>query len=127
MTVAVERPPEPLNHEGRQRRVGIEIEFGGIGIAGAAALVQKLYGGTVRQVSRHRLEVAATRFGDFRVEIDSHFVHRSPAGRQTLVGRMKGALADAAGDIAGGWLPVEIAAPPVEIEELPAIERMIAG
>jgi hypothetical protein len=127
MAVAVERPPEPLNPDGRQRRVGIEIEFGGIGVADAAAIVQNLYGGTIREVTRHRLEVVATRFGDFRVEIDSHYVHRKRAAGERLVGRMKAALADVAGDIAGRWLPVEIAAPPVEIDDLAAINQMVSG
>jgi Putative amidoligase enzyme len=124
---AVERPPEPLNHEGRPRRVGIEIEFGAIGVADAAALVQQLYGGAIREVSRHRLEVAATRFGDFRIEIDSHYVHRAPSNGGTLVDRMKAVLADVTGDIAGRWLPVEIAAPPVEIDDLAAIDRLVSG
>jgi hypothetical protein len=127
MAAPIERPPEPLNYEGRPRRVGIEIEFGGIGIADAAALVQQLYGGAIREVSRHRLEVAATRFGDFRIEIDSHYVHRAPVDGGTLVDKMKGVLADVAGDIAGRWLPVEIAAPPVGIADLAAIDRMVSG
>jgi hypothetical protein len=123
MAAAVERPPESLNFAGRPRRVGIEIEFGGIGVADAAALVQELYGGTIRQLSRHRLEVAATRFGDFRIEIDSHFVHGAPGDGGTLVERIKAVL----GDIVGRWLPLEIAAPPVELDELPAIERMVSS
>jgi Putative amidoligase enzyme len=127
MAAVVEPPPEPLNHEGRPRRVGIEIEFGGIGVADAATLVQELYGGAIREVSRHRLEVAATCFGDFRVEIDSHYVHRAPVDGRTLAGKMKAVLADVAGDIAGRWLPVEIAAPPVGIDNLAAIDRMVSG
>jgi hypothetical protein len=127
MPAAVEHPPERLNPDGKPRRVGIEIEFGGIGIAEAAAVVRELYGGTIREVSRHRLEVAATRFGGFRIEIDSHYVHGTPFDRETLVDKMKATLADVAGDIAGRWLPVEIAAPPVEIDDLPAIDRMVSG
>ena len=123
MPAVIERPPELLNPERRPRRVGIEIEFGGIGVGDAAAMVQELYGGTIREVSRHRLEVAATRFGDFRVEIDSHYVHGTPVDGETLVDRMRAAL----GDIAGRWLPVEIAAPPVEIDDLAAIDRMVLG
>ena len=84
MPAAIERPPEPLNPQRRPRRVGIEIEFGGIGVGDAAAMVQELYGGTIREVSRHRLEVAATRFGDFRVEIDSHYVHGAAVDGGTL-------------------------------------------
>jgi Putative amidoligase enzyme len=127
MASAVDCPPEPLNHEGKPRRVGIEIEFGGIGVADAAAMVQELYGGAIREVTRHRLVVARTRFGDFRIEIDSHYVHGAPDEDETLAGRMKAALADVAGDIAGRWLPVEIAAPPVGIDDLPAIDRMVLG
>jgi hypothetical protein len=127
MTAAVERPPEPLNPEGRPRRVGIEIEFGVIGVADAAAMVHELYGGTIREVGRHRLEVAATRFGDFRIEVDSHYVHGTPGNGETLVGRMKAVLADVTGDIAGRWLPVEIAAPPVQLDDLAAIDRMVSG
>ena len=123
MPAVIERPPELLNPQRRPRRVGIEIEFGGIGVGDAAAMVQELYGGTIREVSRHRLEVAATRFGDFRVEINSHYVHGTPVDGETLVDRMRAAL----GDIAGRWLPVEIAAPPVEIDDLAAIDRMVLG
>jgi hypothetical protein len=123
MPAAIERPPEPLNPQRRPRRVGIEIEFGGIGVGDAAAMVQELYGGTIREVSRHRLEVTATRFGVFRVEVDSHYVHGKSVGGETLVDRTKAVL----GNIAGRWLPVEIAAPPVEIDDLPAIDRMVSG
>jgi hypothetical protein len=77
----------------------------------------------IRELSRHRLEVAATRFGDFRIEIDSHLVHGAPGDGGMLVGRMKAVL----GDMVGRWLPVEIAAPPIELGELPAINRMVSG
>jgi hypothetical protein len=127
MPAAIERPPEPLNPQRRPRRVGIEIEFGGIGVGDAAAMVQDLYGGTIREVSRHRLEVAATRFGDFRVEIDSHYVHGAAVDGGTLADRVKSILGDVAGDLAGRWLPVEIAAPPVQIDDLAAIDHMVLG
>src|SRR5690606_16458011 len=64
-------PPHLHGETGSIRRVGVEIEFAGLEIEEAIGIVCELFGG--HPVSKNRFEhtIEGTRFGDFRVEVDS--------------------------------------------------------
>ncbi|HAE03656.1 MAG TPA: hypothetical protein DCG04_19825, partial [Rhodospirillaceae bacterium] len=50
-------PPQPISEEGKDRRVGIEIEFAALKPRDAATLVTQRFGGTVVEVDPHRYEI----------------------------------------------------------------------
>jgi hypothetical protein len=124
-------PPRLRTSLGDVRRVGIEIEFGGPGVAEAAAIVRALYGGDIAvEWGEEGLgcRVAGTALGDFRVELDSAplLAHRlrSPLGRLGLPPRAIDAAERWLARVAAVWVPREIVSPPVPIPDLGRLEPL---
>ncbi|HSH49907.1 MAG TPA: amidoligase family protein [Halomonas sp.] len=127
-------PPMKRNSAGGQRRVGVEIEFAGLPPRATAELVEALYGGRLEVASAHRQWVRGTRWGDFRIELDTQYAHPDerlmhPAVasdgewermRQDLHARTRELI----GDVATGLVPTEIVCPPVPWDELEALDRL---
>ncbi len=67
-------PPRLTKENGQIRRVGFEIEFGGLKLDEAAKIIQKVCGGQVVKKHHFSYLVRGTRFGDFVVDSDSHFL-----------------------------------------------------
>lgn len=122
-----EAPPRRTTLEGRVRRVGVEIEFGGLDARAAADVVQGLYGGTIEAVDRHKALVCESAFGTFAVELDSSYAHPKMAGPEpTFHERLQNKLAPAVGDVVSLWLPYEIVAPPVPFDRLGELDDLVA-
>ncbi len=116
-------PPETLNHEGKPRHVGVEIEFGSVSTLAAAEKVHALFGGRLEREDQHRYHVCGTRLGDFLIELDSQYVHRVPGAeddKQQLADRLRSIL----GNISELVVPNEIVCPPVELDRLPELEAL---
>src|SRR4051812_39495325 len=63
--------PHPLHTlRGEVRKVGVEIEFGGLSLADAAEAVRAAYAGELRQDHEHRYTVT-TALGTFEIPFDS--------------------------------------------------------
>jgi hypothetical protein len=137
VAVKFELPPLPRTEDGAMRRVGIEIEFGAAECAEVAALVQSLYGGIVRQHDKYRYAVEGTGLGTFRVELDMRLAHppeKPPeAGTgagdwlETSLGELGEAVAEAVGDVGRLWMPREIDTPPIPMDRLGELERLLEG
>jgi hypothetical protein len=137
MAITLERPPRMRTADGTLRRVGVEIEFSGLELEPAVRLVRDLYGGRIEQQDKHRFAVSETAFGRIEVELDASYAH--PPDRQAESGEalassikdklvaLQGRLATAVGDVVSLWLPYEVVAPPIEIERLPELDRLIAA
>jgi hypothetical protein len=132
MTPTYRTPPRSHTEEGKLRRVGVEIEFAGLPVEKAVEIVQDLYGGEHEAKSRFEHTVKNTRFGDFRVEIDSkpliagkHFRMMSLIGLQDE--RARDVLDSAVQRLAQVWIPCEIVAPPVPYTDLPQMEALRAA
>lgn len=129
-TPAPEAPPLRTTTDGRPRRVGVEIEFGGLDADAAAEVVQGLYGGTIEAVDRHKSLVRDTAFGMFTVELDSTYAHPKavPADdKATFQERLKSKLAPTVGDVVSLWLPYEVVAPPVAFDRLGELDDLVAA
>ena len=116
-------PPETLNHEGKPRHVGVEIEFGSVSTQVAAEKVHDLFGGRLEQEDQHRYHVRGTGLGDFLIELDSQYVHRVPGAeddKQEFADRLRSIL----GNISELVVPNEIVCPPVELDRLPELEAL---
>lgn len=121
-------PPRTHTDAGAPRRVGVEVEFANLSVDAAAALVARLYGGSVERASRYAITVRDTRLGDFEVETDA-----SPLKAQRYRAFMDwlgvGAEAqerveDVVEAVASTVVPSEIVAPPVPLHQLPELERL---
>jgi hypothetical protein len=132
MTPSYRTPPRTENEEGSPRRVGVEIEFAGVPVENAVSIVRDLYGGEDTEQSRFEHLVTGTKFGDFRVEIDSKPLLAGKHHRMLgLLGlgdeRAKDVVDGALERIARVWIPCEIVAPPIPYTDLPELEHLRAA
>ncbi|ABE58517.1 amidoligase enzyme [Chromohalobacter salexigens] len=131
-------PPHPTNAQGRQRRVGVEIEFAGIMPDTAARLVAECFGGDIVRQSPHRMSVEGTPWGKFTIELDSKYVHpdatvmqangmtpgKAPsAGREWRV-EFHQRSREWLGEMVAGLVPTEIVSPPIPWSELGEFDRL---
>ncbi len=123
-----EMPPRLYGESGSIRRVGVEVEFAGLEIDEAIGIVCELFGGAPQSKNRFEHVVAGTRFGDFRVEVDSKpITERRYLAFLEKLGfgpRAQDVVEDAIEAIARRWIPCEIVAPPIELTSLPALEAL---
>lgn len=122
--------PDPVeNSRGEVRRVGVEIEFGGLALPDAAEAVRVAYGGELHQDHEHRYTVT-TPLGKFEVTFDSsllsdkkyeHVLDRLGLGGSEGV---KDVVEGALRRIGGAFLPLEIGSPPIPVTELHEITRL---
>ena len=108
-------PPRVTNHEGQARRIGIELEFAGPNAVETAAAVQNVFGGTFDKHSDYRITVRDTDLGDFLVELDFAFLHKNDP-TDPLVRLL--------GEVSSSLVPMEIACPPVSLEDAPRLEEL---
>ena len=113
-------PPKGTNDSGKPRRIGVEIEFGGLDLQAAARLVQKIFGGRVKQVNPHKLVVAGTGIGDFGIELDTQLAQPKSADGDT--GRQVRKLI---GDLSTSFVPTEIVGPPAPLSSLDQFDTLI--
>jgi hypothetical protein len=124
-------PPVILNAEGKTRAVGFELEFAGLSLDRAAALIAELFGGKVEKRKNPIIMISGTRLGDFSVEIDSRYI-KDEKYREVLRGLGIEIKSRAARDIveellvgAASWfVPTEVICPPVPLGQLESIENL---
>lgn len=123
-------PPRALRQDGCKRRVGVEVEFAGMTLDAVVELVHRLFGGRIDPTNRFSSEVKSTMHGDFRVELDSlslkeerykSFLHSLGAGAA-----FTDAVETVLDTVARQWIPLEIVAPPLPIDELKALDPLRA-
>ena len=134
-------PPHATNTDGQPRRVGVELEFAGIGPIQAARLVEMTFGGRVEQHSAHRLQVTGTPWGTFHIELDSKYVHpdeqlldrarttdgQPPGFGEHLRASVHSRTREWLGDMVAGLVPTEIVCPPIPWDELARLDELFAA
>ncbi|EKV27299.1 hypothetical protein C882_1801 [Caenispirillum salinarum AK4] len=126
-------PPERTVPDGRERRVGIELEFAGVTARDAADLVAELFGGRVEECDPHRFVVRDTALGSFETELDSQYVHPEdktvPGITDSKAAQLAQAVweraADVMADAARHWLPVEVVSPPMPLSDIPRFDGIL--
>lgn len=112
--------------DGKERKVGVEIELSGLGYEDLVLLSSKLLGGEAKPVARYVSEIE-TDVGAFTIELDSDPIkdldlqdHRLPESVRELGGHAMSVIDAAAEKI----VPLEIVSPPMPFGELARIEKL---
>lgn len=112
--------------DGKERKVGVEIELSGLGYEALVTLSSRLLGGEAQPVSRYVSEIS-TNVGAFTIELDSDPIkdldlqdQRLPESVQELGGQAMSVIDAAAEKI----VPLEIISPPLPFSELERIEKL---
>lgn len=129
----VRMPPALQNTSGDIRSVGVEIEFAGLSSKQAAQLVAECFGGVVKPSDTPFVfSVENTKWGDFRIELDTRFVHPEKDFADVLedsglsvnkenvqvVRDMDAQVREWVGKAAAGMVPTEIVSPPMPLNDL---------
>ncbi len=110
-------PPRIKTCNGDMRRVGIELEFAGLDASTAAKLVRERYGGDLKVVSPHLVELIDSSLGTFAIALDFKYAHPDQ-------GEPQGSFRKALGDIGSTILPLEITCPPTRLDRLAELEPL---
>ena len=116
-------PPQTEDSLGAPRTVGFELEFGSIDAERAAGLVQSAFGGILVQKSSVEFEIEGTRLGTFNVRLDTRLL-----GGKIDEGPLKvieEGLTQLAASAASAVVPQEIVAPPVRLDQLPELAKLV--
>jgi hypothetical protein len=105
--------PQPLNAEGEARRVGVEIELGGLDEARVARIVADRLGGRADQEDSHIWAVRESGIGDVEVYLDI-FLRKAQKSR----------LRDLALDLGREVVPVEIVSEPLDMDGLARLDDL---
>ncbi|WP_193142661.1 amidoligase family protein [Meridianimarinicoccus sp. MJW13] len=96
-----------------QRRIGVEVEFGGLSEERAAELILERCGGTVSGRTDHVIELATDQLGKITVELDTVWKHEIAAA------------GDAAGAIARTLVPVELITAPLTEPQIAVLDEVL--
>lgn len=108
--------PRPSDAKGARRRVGIELEFGGLDEHAAGDCVRDCLGGTLEKLSAHEWQLHDTAIGSVEVYLDTAFRDRTGSG----IGRL-------GLDLGRLVIPVEIVTAPLTPDKLPLIDDLRAA
>ena len=126
-------PPLKYNLKGELRRVGIELEFAALSARQSAVLVRKHFGGQICELSDHRFRIRGTIYGDFLTELDTRYAHpdwlesESSEDGDSALSQLRSSLTSLLGTLSSVVVPCEIVCPPIELEQLNAIESLVGS
>jgi hypothetical protein len=121
-------PPMTKTAEGRPRRIGVELELGGLALEAVAALVAGHLHGAVERRGRYELEAVGDPAGPWAIELD--FTWLKELGRRTRDPDAAMTPVEEAGEEvlrdAAEWLvPVEVVSPPLPMDRLGSVDGLI--
>lgn len=114
-------PPWTTNSVGELRRVGVEIEMNGLGIDTLTATVADLLGLSTSSKGRYERTLRGDAAGEWEVEVDFRLLKQW--GRDDE----KNAAEDALKWLSDPWVPLELVSPPLPLDRLDDIERVIVA
>jgi hypothetical protein len=120
---ALPLPPWRSNPTGQPRRIGVELEMSGPTLAELARIAADALGCEIIETSRYERTLRGDAAGDWIVELDFHLLKKLGQGEHE--GLLRSAE-DALHAVAQTLVPVEIVSPPLPMQRLPEVERLIA-
>lgn len=123
-------PDRLTTSRGENRRIGIEIELAGVDPAIIADQIEDLYGGKRRDRTRFELDVVDTRFGNFKLELDSSYLKQlaaQEAEKQAPPSQLGSITADLLARATELLVPWEIVTPPIAFADARELCELVAA
>jgi hypothetical protein len=127
MRTAPSFPPRRTAMHGGPRRVGVELEFTGLPGPEVAEGVRAMFGGAVEEHDPYRHVVQGSGLGDVTVELDMRAAHPDDPTGDSLGDRVKQAVHSAIGAVGSLIMPLEVVVPPLPIDRLPEVDRLVSS
>lgn len=125
---ALEMPPVMSTADGDPRRVGVELEMNGVPLDTLAEVVADALGLTVDETGRYERALHGDPAGDWQVEVDFHLLKelgREVRDEDTLSDDLRNTAEEALKRLAEPLVPLELVSPPLPMERLPDMQRLI--
>jgi len=130
---AYEAPPRPRNTKGEIRKVGLEIEIGHLTLEQTLEIVRDAVGGEIVSDSRTEGSIQNTRFGKFKIEVDS-----TPLKERSYMRPLEAlgldadspaaqVLEDSVLGVAREFVPIEVVTPPIPWDQLQTLDSLWAA
>lgn len=123
-------PPRIYNENGEKRRVGFELEFGGLPLEETSEILLALFAGQALRDSEFAYRVQ-TGIGEFVLEADSSFLkdrkyekYLRLLGLDPETSTIAQNVGEQVSKLAGTLIPFEIATPPLPIDDLSAVDQI---
>lgn len=116
--------------DGTPRKIGLELEYTGLGLEDSVDAVRKVFGGHPQQLDRYRYVLKDIPLGDFTVELDMKLMHQlqaqkgNPSGSEAQL-RLTEAADTLLNPLVTRLSPTEIITPPLLEEDLPQLETLV--
>lgn len=122
-------PPTITNHEGRPRRIGVELEFSGLTPSVILDTVTDVLGGEVHRETRFEYRVAGGAAGDLILELDAAYLKDLARAAQENERRseLERLTDDALAGAAQVVVPWEIVTGPIAMDRFLELERLVAA
>ena len=121
-------PPLRRTAKGQERRVGVELEMGGIDLDTASAVLSRHVGANVEKVSRYEHYVNGDSAGRWGIELDFAYLKnraKEDGVTEGILGEVENAAEDLIRKGAEVIVPVEVVGPPLPLSRLDEIEVII--
>ena len=123
-------PPVRETESGKIRRIGVELEFSGLGIEQIARTLRDTVGGSISPISPYECDVEDTPHGTYHIELDSSYVKR--LGREDDdkpddqgLFSLERLSDEVIGAIAKQIVPFEIVTPPLPMSDLEQMNDLV--
>lgn len=115
--------PALTKADGSERRVGVEVEFAGLGVRDAAAALAHRMGGRIVEEDPHAYRIEDGPLGPLTVTMDSRYVH--PETARALFGEIGARLAPFVGHATRPFVPNEMVTGPIPFDRLPEVDHAV--
>lgn len=127
MATTIRTPPITQTEKGAIRRVGVEMEFSGLGIETIARVVRDTLGGEIDPLTPYEMLIRTGGGNDYRVELDYQYLKKmGRRERDTTSGlfELEQFSEDVLAAVAKRIVPFEIVTPPLPMDQLDKLDEL---
>ena len=106
----------------KNRKVGFELEFTGLDLNQATAVVEQVFSGKRTTASPAACVVAVQELGDFTIELDWHFLKKIAVQQKQV---RSGDWLDLLSQAAALLVPMEVVCPPIAMSDLDCLDPLV--